>query len=142
MKKGAFIAKGEELLRIEPAQSRLAVEEVAAEIQQIEAQVGELDRKNRLFAEGIISKSSLDQEKQRLLVQKNTVENYKGILNRLSSERRALLATLAARKSRQEDARLNLGKTVIKAPFDSRLSEVNVEIGQAAQVRSSPGQSR
>lgn len=159
LKKGVFLNEGELLFRIAPNQSQFAIEEIKADILNIKAQIAKTDqnksdtqrqleiekrsleinqkeftRKAQLFDEGVISKSDLDKEKQRLLIQKNAVENYKGILNRIPSERRALTATLSAYQSRLGDAQINLGKTIIRTPFPSRVSEVNVEQGQAANV--------
>jgi len=159
LKKGVFLKKGELLFRIEPETSRLAVEGIEADILNYQVQVAqndqnqkdtqrqlqieknsleisknELERKKQLFDEGIISKSELDKEKQRLLVQKNVVENYKGTINRLPAERRALLAKLASQKAKLQDALINLEKTAIHAPFDSRVSKVEVELGQAVSV--------
>jgi membrane fusion protein, multidrug efflux system len=159
LKKGVFLNKGEILFQIKPEQSQFAVEQTKADILNIKAQIAELDqnqintqrqleieeksleinqkelkRKDELFSEGVISRSELDKEKQRLLVQKNVAENYKGILNRIPSEQRALAATLSASQSRLGEAQINLGKTIIRVPFSSRVSEVNVELGQAANV--------
>ncbi len=154
---GAFVAKGDLLVSIAPEQSQLALQEIQAEIQKLQAQIEELDqkkadtqrqlevekrsleiykneleRKQKLFKGGIISRSDLNREEQNLLTQKNTVESYKGILNQLPSERRALQASLRALQTRSQDARITLKKTVIKAPFDSRVAEVNIQRGQAA----------
>jgi len=156
---GAFVAKGDLLISIAPEQSQLALQEIQAEIQKLQAQIEELDqkkadtqrqlvvekrsldiykneleRKQKLFESGIISRSNLNREEQNLLTKKNTVESYKGILNRLPSERRALKASLRALKTRSQDARITLKKTIIKAPFDSRVAEVNIQRGQAANA--------
>lgn len=157
LQQGAFVAKGDLLVSIAPEQSQLALQEIEAEIQKLQAQIdeldqkkadiqrqlkveirslniykNELDRKQKLFEDGIISRSALNNEEQNLLNQKNTVENFKGILNQLPSERRALKASLRAIKTRSADARIILKKTVIKAPFDGRVAEVNIQLGQAA----------
>lgn len=159
LQQGAFVAKGDLLVSIAPEQSQLALQEIQAEIQKLQAQIEELDqkkadtqrqldvekrsldiyknelaRKQKLFEGGIISRSNLNREEQNFLTQKNTVENYKGILNQLPSERRALKASLRALKTRSQDARITLKKTVIKAPFDSRVAEVNIQRGQAANA--------
>jgi RND family efflux transporter MFP subunit len=156
---GAFVAKGDLLISIAPEQSQLALQEIQAEIQKLQAQIEELDqkkadtqrqlvvekrsldiykneleRKQKLFESGIISRSDLNREEQNLLTKKNTVESYKGILNRLPSERRALKASLRALKTRSQDARITLKNTIIKAPFDSRVAEVNIQRGQAANA--------
>jgi RND family efflux transporter MFP subunit len=157
LQQGAFVAKGDLLVSIAPEHSQLALQEIQAEIQKLQAQVEELDqkkadtqrqlevekrsleiytneleRKQKLFKGGIISRSDLNREEQNLLTQKNTVESYKGVLNQLPSERRALKASLRALQTRSQDARITLKKTVIKAPFDSRVAEVNIQRGQAA----------
>lgn len=154
---GAFVAKGDLLVSIAPEQSQLALQEVEAEIQKLQAQIeelnqkkidtqrqldvekrsleiykNELDRKKTLFEGGIISRSDLNREEQNLLKQKDKVENYLGILNRLPSELRALKASLRALKTRSKDAQITLKKTVIRAPFDGRVAEVNIQQGQAA----------
>lgn len=159
LQQGAFVAKGDLLVSIAPEQSQLALQEIQAEIQKLQAQIEELDqkkadtqrklevekrsleiykneleRKQKLFKGGIISRSDLNREEQNLLTQKNTVESYKGILNQLPSERRALKASLRALQTRSQDARITLKKTVIKAPFDSRVAEVNIQRGQAANA--------
>jgi len=159
LQQGAFVAKGDLLVSIAPEQSQLALQEIQAEIQKLQAQIEELDqkkadtqrklevekrsleiykneleRKQKLFKGGIISRSDLNREEQNLLTQKNTVESYKGILNQMPSERRALKASLRALQTRSQDARITLKKTVIKAPFDSRVAEVNIQRGQAANA--------
>ncbi len=48
----------------------------------------------------------------------------------LPSRRKALKATLASHTADLQQAKLNLTRTVIKAPFDCRLAAVNVEHGQ------------
>ena len=159
LQQGAFVAKGDLLISIAPEQSQLALQEIQAEIQKLQAQIEELDqkkadterqlvvekrsldiykneleRKLKLFESGVISRSDLNREEQNLLTKKNTVESYKGILNRLPSERRALKASLRALKTRSQDAHITLKKTIIKAPFDSRVAEVNIQRGQAANA--------
>lgn len=157
LQQGSFVAKDDLLVSIAPEQSQLALQEIEAEIQKMQAQIEELDqkkidtlrqlevekrsmdihkneleKKQKLFKDGIISRSALNKEEQNLLDQKNTVENYKGVLNQLPSERRALMASLRAIKTRSADARITLKKTVIKAPFDGRVADVNIQQGQAA----------
>ncbi len=159
LKKGVFLNKGETLFKIEANPSRLAIEEIQAEILNIKAQIAkleqnltdtkrqleiersslkinqsELDRKIKLFREGVVSKSDLDLEKQRVLIQKNSVENYLSTINRIPSERQALFANLRATQSRLANAKINLEKTIVTVPFDSRIAQVNVELGQAATV--------
>ena len=40
---------------------------------------------------------------------------------------------ISSARSRVKDTRLDLGKTTIRAPFNCRVSEVNVELAQYAQ---------
>ncbi len=156
LKTGVFVDEGESLFQIETDSSRLAVKQLEADMMAVEAQLAELDiveketrrkletetgsleinrrelaRKQELADEGVISQAQLDVEKQNLLARKNAVENYRGGLDRIPSQRRALMANLESLRMRLEDARIILEKTAVLSPFDGRIAEVHVETGQA-----------
>ena len=158
LKKGALMRKGEVLLRIDPAEYGLAKIRAQADVENLRARLREidqkeknirrslevekkslelskkeLDRKIELVNKDLISKSDADQERRRYLGQKNVVQGYKSSLDLIPAERQALKAELARRKSQLKDTGLDIGKTNIKAPFNCRISEVNVELAQYAQ---------
>ncbi len=159
LKKGALLRAGEVLLRIDPAEYGLAKIRAQAEIENLEAQLNELkqneldirrslnvekrsleisrqdlERRQRLFAKGTISKSELEREETRILAQQNAVQNLQTTLNRLPSQRKAIQAKIASGRANLEGTGLDIQKTTIRVPFDCRISESNVELAQFVQI--------
>lgn len=159
LKKGALLREGDVLLRIDPAEYGLAKIRAQAEIENLEAQLNELkqneqdirrsldvekrslgisrqelERRQRLFAKGTISKSALEQEEKRILVQQNAVQNLQTTLNRLPSQRKAIQAKIASSQANLEGTGLDIQKTTIQVPFDCRISESNVELAQFVSI--------
>ncbi|XPV74925.1 MAG: efflux RND transporter periplasmic adaptor subunit [Desulfovibrio sp.] len=159
LKKGAVIAKGDVLLKINPEESGLAKDQIASDVEDVFAQIRkldqkekdtrrslsveqrslqlskkELDRRKELVDSGTIAKSEFDSVEKQYLTQKNAVQNYKATINSIPSERATLMARLNAARSRLRDAELEIEKTVVVAPFDCRISVVNIELAQFATV--------
>lgn len=157
--KGAIILRGELLLRIDPAKKTLAQERSRADVQDILAQLEELDRREaatrrqleleeanlaiartelarqkKLVEQAIIAQSEYDQVNQNVISQQNAAEGYRSQLERMPAERAALQAKLTAAKASLREAGIDLEKTEIRAPFDLRVREVNVEKTQAVSV--------
>ncbi|MCP4352211.1 MAG: hypothetical protein GY795_42675 [Desulfobacterales bacterium] len=158
LKKGALCREGTMLIRIDPAKYKLAIAQTEASIQSIKAQLSELDsqKENYKALLGIEQKSlglsKKDLERQKLLLQKDTiapskydkervsyytqltkVQNLKNSLNLIPANRKSLQANLALNQVSLENARLDLEYTTVKAPFDCRITEVNVEKAQFVQ---------
>lgn len=154
--RGAVLAKGEILMRIDPAasgyvreQSEAEVERVQAELRkldqseqdtrrQLEVEQGrlklsakDLDRNKQLVSQGVISQSELDAQEQSYLSQRNVVQNYQSTLNGIPASRASLKAQLASARSKTAGARLDEDNTIIRTPFNCRISATNVELGQA-----------
>ncbi|WP_319543030.1 hypothetical protein [uncultured Pseudodesulfovibrio sp.] len=154
--RGSVLAKGEILMRIDPAasgyvreQSEAEVERVQAELRkldqserdtrrQLEVEQGrlelaakDLDRNKRLVSQGVISQSELDAQEQSYLSQRNAVQNYQSTLNGIPASRASLMAQLASARSKTAGARLDEDNTIIRTPFNCRISATNVELGQA-----------
>lgn len=161
LKNGALFAKGTVLLRIDPEEYGLARNRGAADVRNIQAQLDELarreqnlrrslevetkslglsrkelERRRRLVDQGTLSPSEYDQEEKRYLSQLNVVQNLRNSLNLIPAERAALRAKLSAQRSGLRVTELDLDRTTVVAPFDCRISRVNVERDQVA----SPGQ--
>lgn len=159
LKKGAMLAKGDLLVRIDPAKRLTAREQSSADVSNLLAQLNELEqtqkntrrsyevenkslelfrkdyeRMSKLMASGTISRSEMDETERNLLAQENKVQTYRSTLNNLPSQKQALLATITASRSRLQEAEIDLSKTYIRAPFDCRISEVSVEKGQAVTL--------
>jgi multidrug efflux pump subunit AcrA (membrane-fusion protein) len=158
LKKGAFIRKETVLLKIDPTAYELAIAQMESVIEQNKAQLTalkveeknirasleiekqslalskkELNRQESLYKKGRISASKYDQEKLAYFRQVAKVQNLKNSHNILPSNQKSLKAQLAMNRSKLEDAQLNLSYTIIKAPFDCRIIQVNAEIAQFIQ---------
>lgn len=159
LKKGNIIGKGEVLLRIDPVEQGNARQRDEANVQDVLAQIrrldqtekdtqrklkieqdklklsrSELDRNSILFANNVISKSEQDTVEHNYLTQSNAVQNYFSTLNTIPAERQQLRAHLSSARSQVADAKHDEAKTVIRAPFDCRVADEKVEIGQAVKT--------
>jgi RND family efflux transporter MFP subunit len=155
LKSGALISAGKLLIKIDPTEYELAVARLKASINQIKAQLVELDveeqntrasltieqrslalaeqslkRKQAAREKRAISGDEVDREERTVLTQRQNTQNLKNTLALIPSQRQLLNANLAASKAELEQARLDLEKVSIKAPFDCRLAEVNIQEGQ------------
>lgn len=158
LKRGSLLAKGEVLLRIDPSSYDLAQSRGEADVKELQAQFKELeqkeknirrsleveksslnlskkelDRRLKLAKKKIIAKSEVDQEEKKFLIQQAKVQDLQNTFDRIPAQKQALSAKISSARSRVKDTRLDLGKTTIRAPFNCRISEVNVELAQYAQ---------
>jgi len=156
---GMVIQKDQVLLRIDDTDYQLALAQAKAAIQATEAQLKQLasqqnnfnislkieqevfvsaekewQRLKQLAKQGTVSKSQLDAQERAYLAQKQQLQNIKNSLELLPSDRAVLKAQLAQQQALLEQAQLNLQRTTLKAPFNARLAEVNVELDQYIRV--------
>ncbi len=157
LKKGAFIAKGDLLVRIDPQSYDIAESRGVASVMNIDARLKELaqqktntqkllnlerqklkltrqelERHNELYRKGVISPSDLEKEEKNLLAQQTSVDSLVNTLQLIPSQETALLAQKQSDVSSLSERRLDIEKTVIRAPFDCRISEVHIELNQFA----------
>ncbi|NQU58602.1 MAG: efflux RND transporter periplasmic adaptor subunit [Rhodospirillales bacterium] len=155
LKKGAIIAKGTVLLKIDPTDYRLGILQAEADIRAINAQMeelngsekntkasleiedrsliltkGDFERKRKLLEQGTVSQAAVDQEERNFLKGRQSVQTLRNTLNLIPAERDVLEAQRTQRQAQLESARLDLQRTVIIAPFDARIAEVNIEATQ------------
>jgi len=155
LKAGAIIGKGKTIVRIDATEYELQIAQIQAEVAQIEAQQAELDaqevnyqdalaieeqslqlaqselqRLSRLRSSNAVTESELEETSRVVLSQQQSVQSLRSSLNVLPAQRKALVASIEAKQAALAQARLDLGRTVIQAPFDCRLSDVSLENGQ------------
>lgn len=155
LRPGAMIQQGEVLLRIDPAEYELAQAQLQAEIARWEAQrselalrqandqasleienealsvaVAELQRVETLAARKAASAAELDQQKRAVLLQRQSVQRLENSLRLIPQQQAAADAELAVKRAGWEQAKLDLAKTTIAAPFACRLAEVDLQPGQ------------
>ena len=155
LKRGHFIQKGEVLLKIDTTTYGLAETRGKADLANVDAKIKELEqsfkntqrlisiekkslvsagqelkRKRILFSKGIISASNLEKEERTFLSHQTAVNNLQNKLDLIPSQKKALRAQKEAGESTVKERELNVAKTEIRAPFNCRLSAVNIELSQ------------
>lgn len=155
LESGKILPAGGLLLRIDRADYELAVRQAEAGIAARQAQLAdlavrgnnlersleiergrldvsrrELERQQRLLDQGSVSQSVVDRERLAFLQQRQAVQEIENTLAQLPPERQRLEAELERERSQLEQARRDLPRTQIEAPFDLRVSSVDVETGQ------------
>ncbi|SDT87910.1 efflux RND transporter periplasmic adaptor subunit [Desulfobacula phenolica] len=157
LKRGYFIKKGEVLFKIDTTSYGLAETRGVADLMNLDARLKELEqsrknterllaiekkslasagqelkRKRGLFANEYISASDLEKEERIFLAHQTTVNNLQNTLDLIPSQKKALLAQKKSGESMVTERRLDVARTEIRAPFDCRLSVVNIELYQFA----------
>jgi RND family efflux transporter MFP subunit len=157
-KKGSFVRAGEVLVRIEPTDYELTVNRMAANIESINAKLDELDgqeknyltslkiqqdllklkqkeweRNQQLMKTRSISSSALDRSLMDYQSQLAQVQEIKNSIALIPTSRKALKAELKSTQIQLEEARVDLKRTEIVAPFNCRITETSAEIGQYVQ---------
>ncbi len=143
LRDGRVAPAGTELLRIEDANYRLALAQAEAQLQSSEVKQKtardalviaqknftllqtEFKRQQKLSAQGSVSKTVLESSERQVLTGQNQVQELQNSLALNSAEHQALIA-------QREAAMLDLQRTVKIAPFDVRITKVNIGTAQYA----------
>ena len=161
LKKGASLAKGTVVLRIELTKfefsreqsqagltgsqsslQQLNIEEASTrrslELATTNLETGEkeLDRLSRLEEENLIARSTVAKEEQKVLQLRQQVEDLQGRLASFDSRRSASEAQIKQSQTRLAESKDVLGRTEIQLPFDARIGNVSVENGEYVTVGS------
>jgi RND family efflux transporter MFP subunit len=151
---GSLVPAGTELVRIDPADYELSIEEITKGTEELEALVDELDaqqandeallqieerslalvekdleRQRELLATSVVSQSALDEVERRALAQRTTAQRLRNSLRLIPARKRALLARVASMGARLSAARRDLDRTRIVAPFDLRITAILAQKG-------------
>ena len=121
---GARVAKGDVLFRIDPADYRLAVERTLAEIE--------------------VARSDLARLEAEAAAEREIWQNQ--FPNRKIPDLIARVPQIAAAKARiksgeaaRQAAELSLGRTTIRAPFDARILDTRLDVGQVVSGSAAVG---
>lgn len=158
-REGEGFEKGEELLKIDPSDYRLAVENAGARLLELEAELSrleqqeenllsdldiaekdaklalsELERHRYLIERKVIAERLVESVEQKYLASKARLQSVKNSLKLLGPQKAALKARLKAARAALDTARLNLERTSVKAPWDGWVLEKLVETGQYVSV--------
>jgi multidrug efflux pump subunit AcrA (membrane-fusion protein) len=155
LKKGEILAQGtllltiddkDYLLQLKQAQADLLVNkanlqemtltiennelELSLALEKLQVREAEYARMVTLSKTGVVSKSSLNNEKQNLLKQKQEVQQLKNKKTILPSTLAVMKAQLEISKANLEKSERDLARTKVNMPFDGRISEVYTELNQ------------
>lgn len=155
LQKGAILPAGAVLLRISPADFKLAIAQADANIRAAEAKLSELAvsetnqvaaldienealavraedllRTETLFQNGTISQTSFDAARTAHLAQRQKVQSLESALALLPTQRTVQTEQIAVYRASLETAKLNLARTELTLPFAARVASVSVEEGQ------------
>jgi RND family efflux transporter MFP subunit len=121
---GGEFRKGDTLLRIDPLDYELAVTLARARVK---------DAESRLKVAEVEAASAKDEWRLIYKNSKDVGENPPALVAK-EPQLAAARARLAADRADLQKAKLNLKRTELKAPFDGRVSEESVDIGQFVSV--------
>jgi RND family efflux transporter MFP subunit len=145
LRDGEILRAGAELARIDPVDYELSLAEARAQLAELEVRERnaraslaieerslaiaeqELERRRELARAGNASASAVDETERAMLAARTAVQNQRNTLALIPAERR-LLEAKAARAER------DLERTVIRAPFDLRVANLEVEADQFVTV--------
>ncbi|WP_165314069.1 efflux RND transporter periplasmic adaptor subunit [Vibrio ziniensis] len=138
-KNGAFVAKGEPLLKLDDSAYQLAITKLNAELdvsklkyqtigvsysiaeQDYKLQKEEYERSERLAKTGHLSQTEKDKAKRDLLSKQQLLQNLKNEQAITVAEQEVLNAEL-------EIAMRDLSHTEVKAPYDIRITATNIDV--------------
>ncbi len=156
---GAILTEGAEILRIDATEYELAHTEIEANKAQVAAQIRELEaqqvsyeaslkieraalelaessfqRSRELLESGTSSQSEVEQAERDALAQRTSVQTIENSLRLIPAQLQTLQANQKVYDANLAQAKLEIEKTVLVAPFACRLAEVDVEPGQFLSV--------
>lgn len=114
-------------LRAEEAASRSSLE-LARE--NLEVGEKELARIQEIFDRKLVSRSSLDAEGQRVIQLRQQVQELEGQISIYASRRAATNAQISRAQQQVKGQQTTLGRTEVTMPFNGRIGNVPIEIGE------------
>jgi multidrug efflux pump subunit AcrA (membrane-fusion protein) len=158
-KEGNFIEKGTKLIQIDPRTYELEVERRKVQIKQSEAELKRLNqevvnlntriniaksdvilakneylRLKKLVDKKVVAQSQLDKTEQAYLASQERLQAIENQLALIGPQKEQLLAARDMSEVMYQQAKLDLERSRIAAPFDSWVLEKTVEVGQHVNV--------
>ena len=158
-KEGTLIKKGTRLIQIDPRTYRLEVERRNVQIKQAEAELkrlkqevvnlnsrlkiaksdaglakNEYSRLKKLIERNVIAQSQLDKSEQAYLASRERLQALENQMALIGPQREQLTAARDMATVLYEQAKLDLERSSIAAPFDGWVLERSVEVGQYVNI--------
>ncbi len=121
---GAVVAKGDVLFRIDPADYELAVERTLADIEVARSELAQLE-----------AEAAAEREIWQSTSPDRPIPDLRARVPQIAAAEARLHSGQAARAT----AELALSRTVIRAPFDARILDTQLDVGQVVGMGSSVG---
>ncbi len=159
LKKGASLSRGTVVLRIEPTTFEFSLTESKAALANSRSSLAQLDteeksardalilvqknldverkelkRNQALMDKGIISQSTLDKSRQKVLSLQQQLQDIEGKIAGFSSRKDAIKAQIKQSESLVNKSQDTLGRTEVRLPFDARIGTVSVEKDEFVQA--------
>lgn len=156
---GHRVAAGDELVRIDPREAQLLVDQREAERREQESAIASEELRARLDRQALererelveiaerslrrardlrvrdlASESDVDAARERLQQAALTVDNRERAVEEAPTRMAQAEARLARARAAEAQARIDLARTSIYAPFDARIIEVEVAEGERARL--------
>ena len=158
-KEGNFIEKGTRLIQIDPRTYELEVERSKVQIKQSEAELKRLNqevvnlntrvkiaksdvtlarkeyqRLKKLVEKKVVAQSQLDKTEQAFLASRERLQALENQLALIGPQREQLIAARDMSEVMYQQAKLDLERSGIEAPFDGWVLEKTIEVGQHVNV--------
>ena len=155
LKQGQSIAAGTVVIRIEASDYEVSLKQTQADLRTNQESLRQLEEEEKtvvrslslakenlavgekefarikdVYDQKLVSRSTLDAEKQKVISQRQQVEELQGQLNGFASRKDSVKASIARAEQQVKGQQTNLGRTEIVLPFDARIGEVLVEKGE------------
>ena len=145
LRDGEILPEGTELLRIDPVDYELALAQAKAELAELDVQERnarasltieqrnmelarrDLERKRKLAKQGTASQSTVDEAERAMLTTRAAVQGLQNTLALVPAQRRLL-------EAKRERSERDLKHSVIRAPFNMRVANLEVEADQFVSV--------
>ncbi len=156
---GAIVREGARLLEVEKTEYELEHQRLLAELKKsrnelaaldlreanlktmieietrsLEFARNEVERLRRLAESNAATRSQLDTAQRTLLEQLRALQSQRYELDLMPTQRRTLQATIDSQEARVKDAEIDLRRTEIIVPFDSRLRDFDLQEGQFVTI--------
>ena len=96
----------------------------------------EYERIKDVHGRGLVSKSVLDAEEQKVIQLRQQVEDLQGRQDSFASRRQSLEAQIGRAEQEVQNRGTILGRTEVKLPFDARVGKVSIDTGEFVSVGS------
>jgi RND family efflux transporter MFP subunit len=158
-KEGGFVTKGARLIQIDPRTYQLHVQRYQVQVKQAQAEIKRLEqevlnlqarikiaksdvslarseyfRLKKLIERKVIAQSTLDKAEQQYLASLERLQALENQLALTEPQKEQLLAQRDMARVLYQEARLDLERCGISAPFDGWVLEKSIEVGQHVNV--------